>query len=366
MWPIDRFALSELAATSARGCDWCGFFVSVTDRLKKRMPALAGHCEVVNLAWKAGMGFDPLRSWTSWSNQIPKMFNALRHVGSMMMSGVLQVEWVCMLETDVYFIPENFRRLVALLQISPDDVHWLGHVSHMGLEAFGPRIEPAGSCLSKAALLQITRFLDDTLLCRHQGADYSRSEKCKRTMLSQHVGRWPGIPCSAWGLGNQHNYQVELSTCFRAAGVYPSDPGLMHDLWGRLYFPNQDLHHALEWVSPNGVQGLCSWDASLTSGKGLAPAFIFKGLDHLYKGCSCPPDGREVECLKTWVAEYPVAFHPHICSKCKNYAMGGRLKNESLSLEEIHRFLRSSDASSRTGSWKPKIDLDFAAAQLAS
>ena len=145
-------------------------------------------------------------------------------------------QWrTCLVETDVYFVAANFRRLVSLLQLSPKDSHWLGHEVLANHLYNGIQIEPnSGSCLSAFALQQLGQFFSWFVL-RHR----------RQLPIHEHpyYFQWEGPPLSGECRPFDPNtgqsfYQTALCACFRAAGVYPTDPRNLVDLSGRLYYPN--------------------------------------------------------------------------------------------------------------------------------
>jgi len=142
LWPAEGAAIMESAVTSMAGCNFCGFFVSSPSG---QPPTHAGPCRVVNLAsepeLQSAIASDPpsLRdnqgNMPKNSNLLPKVVHMLRRMNAEMLAGRITVDWICILETDLYFITSNFRRLVEMF--AP-----LSTVFHSGVRPtfFGERL----------------------------------------------------------------------------------------------------------------------------------------------------------------------------------------------------------------------------------
>jgi len=129
-----------------------------------------GPCKVFDLSQEPEVGADPGDNyvagddpsgmqfkWNSNSNLLAKAFHMLLHLADE--AAKAESDWFCLLETDVYFVAANFRRLVTLLELSPKDSHWIGHELLSDIFQNGVAIEPnSGSCLSAFALMQIGMF----------------------------------------------------------------------------------------------------------------------------------------------------------------------------------------------------------------
>eukprot|EP00928_Gymnodinium_smaydae_P011284 TRINITY_DN14183_c0_g2_i1.p2 TRINITY_DN14183_c0_g2~~TRINITY_DN14183_c0_g2_i1.p2 ORF type:complete len:258 (-),score=36.41 TRINITY_DN14183_c0_g2_i1:691-1464(-) len=254
------------------------------------------------------------------------------------------------------------RRLISLLQFSADEVHWIGHVAMFSLAEEGANIEPAGSCLSKVAMRRIGQTLQRLLRFHRDGIDISSPEF---RLSFDAFPRNMRLGCEPFELGDQMRYTTVLNACFRAAGVYPTDPRNVHDLRGRTYFPNVPLDRGLVNFRPRPPPAHCSWLRVLpnwnVSEELLAGNWMFRGKEYLYLPCQCASSSLGVKgalrCNARWVADFPVAFHGHICSDCRGYAR----KDGVARLSEVHGLVRGGHRCDSCGSVRPRVDWRFGA-----
>ena len=70
-----------------------------------------------------------------------------------------------------------------------------------------------------------------------------------------------------------------ITACFRAAGVYPTDPRNLHDLRGRMYYPNAPIDELTEVLHPPD-DAHCSWQGP--SLDDTMEHFMFAGVNYLF------------------------------------------------------------------------------------
>ena len=252
----------------------------------------------------------------------------------------------CLVETDVFFVPANFRRLVTLLQMTPKDAHWLGHEVLANHVSNGIQIEPnSGSCLSAYAVQKVGQFYSWFIL-RHRRQmpmhDYPYFLQWERPPISGECR-----PFDDRGAKGQGLYQSVITACFRAAGVYPTDPRNLHDLRGRMYYPNAPIDELTEVLHPPD-DAHCSWQGP--SLDDTMEHFMFAGVNYLFLPCRFQQ--------KIWAADYPVVFHPHLCTNCTS-----RIKEKETFLRQkaLHRLLtRPNYISQCCKGYRPGYDQRFA------
>jgi len=249
-------------------------------------------------------------------------------------------------ETDVFFVPANFRRLVTLLQMSPKDAHWLGHEVLANHVSNGIQIEPnSGSCLSAYAVQKVGQFYSWFIL-RHRRQmpmhDYPYCLQWERPPISGECR-----PFDDRGAKGQGFYQSVITACFRAAGVYPTDPRNLHDLRGRMYYPNAPIDELTEVLHPPD-DAHCSWQGP--SLDDTMEHFMFAGVNYLFLPCRFQQ--------KIWAADYPVVFHPHLCTNCTSRT---KVKETFLRQKALHRLLtRPNYISQCCKGYRPGYDQRFA------
>ena len=225
LWPREKVAMASMAATTLADCDRCTFYVASKDSPKE----LKG-CGMVDLSDEPEVGQDPpdnfngtgeeTFSFNPDSNLVAKAFHMLLHA-SVFSGPVEEFDWLCLIETDVYFIAANLRRLVTLLGFSPTDPHWVGHEVLADIAQNGIAIEPnSGSCLSAFAVRKIGQFYTTFLWSYRKGVQLFEED----ALLRWNKPPLHPVGCQPFGLGGQGFYQSVLTACFRAAGVYPTDP----------------------------------------------------------------------------------------------------------------------------------------------
>lgn len=354
LWPRDLKDITEMALTSLADCDLCIFFVSSKDA-----PQQIRGCQVVDLSTEAEVGLDPADKHTvvvdnamgrseprfnSNSNLLAKVSHMMLHVAEVQQPQH-RFDWTCLVETDVYFVAANFRRLVSLLQLSPKDSHWLGHEVLANHLYNGIQIEPnSGSCLSAFALQQLGQFFSWFVL-RHR----------RQLPIHEHpyYFQWERPPLSGECRPFDPNtgqsfYQTALSACFRAAGVYPTDPRNLVDLRGRLYYPNVPVEKLPDMLRPPERPNCCWGEAPNLDGDDND--FVFAGLNYLFLRCR----GKQ----KIWAADYPIVFHPHLCTNCS--AMIG-FKKTTLRQKAVYQLLTNPHYTCKTcKGYRPGYDRRFA------
>ena len=76
-------------------------------------------------------------------------------------------DWVCFLEADVYFVPENFRRVAALRALDPTLPLWVGGARLHDRHRTGILLEPQlGTCLSAAGLERAAAYAQVLECCK--------------------------------------------------------------------------------------------------------------------------------------------------------------------------------------------------------
>lgn len=354
LWPRDLKELTEMALTSLADCDLCIFFVSSKDA-----PQQVRGCQVVDLSTEVEVGLDPADKHTvvvdnatgrseprfnSNSNLLAKVSHMMLHVAEVQQPQH-RFDWTCLVETDVYFVAANFRRLVSLLQLSPKDSHWLGHEVLANHLYNGIQIEPnSGSCLSAFAVQQLGQFFSWFVL-RHR----------RQLPMYEHpyYFQWERPPlsgeCRPFDANTgQSFYQTALTACFRAAGVYPTDPRNLVDLRGRLYYPNVPVEKLPDMLRPPERPNCCWGEAPNLDGDDND--FVFAGLNYLFLRCR----GKQ----KIWAADYPIVFHPHLCTNCS--AMIG-FKKTTLRQKAVHQLLTNPHYTCKTcKGYRPGYDRRFA------
>mmetsp|Transcript_87125 Transcript_87125/g.198859 ORF Transcript_87125/g.198859 Transcript_87125/m.198859 type:complete len:262 (+) Transcript_87125:304-1089(+) len=233
-------------------------------------------------------------------------------------------DWSCLVETDVYFSPVNFRRFVRSRHLSPDARHWLGYTHMHSMLEEGMMVEPAtGTCLSRAALRAAGREITSAKK-RHYGTNSMQA--------------WPPTEhgCDPLVTGIHSLLTPVINACMRAAHVYPPPPSLVHDHRGRMFFPNLPYNSNLSSFQPPARPAArphrrFDWEY-----------VIWKGREFLYAPCQ---GVNEV-----WVAEYPVMFHGHTTHDAR-HRVGNRSawKRQNPSLRQVHDKMMSNNH--RFGMW---------------
>eukprot|EP00971_Amphidinium_carterae_P074880 1479747-Amphidinium_carterae.1 len=104
--------MGDLEAVVRPYCDWYSAFVALPEELERRPPK---DWAVTDLTAELPDLVLP-DDWAKAPNNVQKFHAAVVYLANEMRHSLSewQPQWYCFLETDVYFIPENFRRLVAL------------------------------------------------------------------------------------------------------------------------------------------------------------------------------------------------------------------------------------------------------------
>ena len=246
VWPAQRPNMEAIMRTYGTDCDDLQFFIAAEGEPARR--ELDG-AEIINLhavypdkvppdrtEFHREVGAAPAKTT---SNTIVKLLHMLLWSAE---DDRGRPHWHCRLERDTYFLPENFRLLVASLGLDAADPHYLGvrefnDVPRSGLiyNDGGP-----GICLSSTALDRLHAALTAApTLPEDQPLDF---EEC------------------AFALG--HREDIMLAICLRLVGVHPSP--LTTDARGREWFSIRPLraipqHGPPRWRDERGEDAF-SWN----------------------------------------------------------------------------------------------------------
>lgn len=334
MWPWERDAMLEMANLYMSRCEWCGFFVANADT-ERPLPKTIGACYLIDLAQEPEVREDPVNETNDayGSNLLPKLSHAIVWLSKQQWFSAPRsphpslIDWFCLMETDVYFVPENFRRLITLLGLVPERPEWVGHTVLQSLHMEGVMIEPAGSCLSLAALRKAGAFFEELLQSDRAG----RADSA----LPKH----PILKCNPFHETHMMKYTSMINSCMRLAKISLTDPRNVHDLQGREYFPLVTLD-AMSRHYPPPSPGHCPWQLSLDEGdlneSYFHGAWSFKGKEYIYLPCQraaasgtsrikrgisgedilhiLPEALSPIKGRRAWIAEFPVMFHGHLYS----------------------------------------------------
>eukprot|EP00927_Polykrikos_kofoidii_P049006 TRINITY_DN43158_c0_g1_i1.p1 TRINITY_DN43158_c0_g1~~TRINITY_DN43158_c0_g1_i1.p1 ORF type:complete len:686 (+),score=79.96 TRINITY_DN43158_c0_g1_i1:70-2127(+) len=339
VWPFEAALMKEIADTYGVHCDRCFFLVALPDHGRQgsftEAPDAIGACKVVDL--RAAFSSIVADDWNV-KNILQKVSHGLEYAGSILPA----FDWACLVETDVYFSPVNFRRLVRTRLLSPEDLHWLGYTHMHSLLEEGIMVEPAtGSCLSRAALLAAVPVLR-VARRPHGGGVFSHVQQdADRPSVADPVVGPPWPPdsqvCDPLKHGVHDLLTPIVNACLRLAKIYPPPPELVHDNRGRLYFPNIPWNENVSAFQPPRSP------IDRMSHSHILERKIWKGREHLYASCQhSNPDG--------WVARYPVMFHGHVTHDNAYQAPShSSWKLVNPSLRQVHARLMWSDF--RFGPW---------------
>lgn len=292
--------------TFALQCDRCTIAISVDEDAD--YPHSLGSCEIRNLhaIFPSTMTID------TWS--VPNILQKLSHTVAFA-SMASEADWSCLVETDVYFSPVNFKRFVQERNLSVADVHWLGHLHLHSVVAEGVTMEPAtGTCFSAAAL-----------------AVAGRETLTGRQVLNQSVWGWPPTEraCNPFELGVHGMLGPVHSVCMRGAGVWPPHPRTVHDDQGRFLFVPWAYNRNLTYMHPPSTP---------------RPRYVhrrdfvmqWKGRELVYQPCQ----GHNPH----WVADYPISFHGHTTHDPR-HVVGSRSawKARNPSIIQVHNKVLAND-----------------------
>jgi len=135
-----------------------------------------------------------------------------------------QLDFWCLIESDTYFIPENFKRYLHLQNLNLSEPLFLGAMWTHSLIQDGILIEPSqGTCVNRQALERVVEVL-------LQGTNGSKEEV---------ENTWPPtLPCEPF-VKNKHVEVMQIANaCFRRAGVHPVKLEKTRDAIGRFYYGN--------------------------------------------------------------------------------------------------------------------------------
>jgi len=284
VWPGEREAAAAIAHTFGKECDELVFFVAApdaatADHAVMYLTSLAPGAEVVDLAqeWPEMLRDrdDTLaahgRKGVSGANQ--KDLLLFTHL-AMHRTGRSQPDWVCRVETDSYFAPQNFRRFVAGRRLDPSEPIFLGSISYWQMH-FEPRIvfNEQVQCLSWAAVGRLATKVRMAPVASN--VSYARCELV------------PG-----------HRGDLLLAICLAEAGIVPH--GDIADAWGREYFLNYRLED-VELYMPDGAYGNNVKDPRAFE---TNAAQHWRGKAHVFLPCM---KRRQ----QIWASPYPISFHDY-------------------------------------------------------
>jgi len=356
VWPQERDAMEDFEGLLRPRCDWFAAFVALEPRSADG-EGLADDAQfpvgwsVIDLVAVYPELVEPDR-WASAPNSNQKFHAMVRYMDDHVTGKDAATElsppdgrdwWSCPLETDVYFVPENFRRLVALRGLNTSSPLWLGGPRLHALQTDGAMLEPLlASCLSSEAVSRLAQ------LVRGYVAAQGRRDAPVRIQAWPLTSHW----CEPLRASAHTEIMEIVNACLRAVGVYPPDPRLVHDRRGRAYFPLW----ALDVTGRAGARPpLADLDVAARAGgeAGLAASMrvAWKGREHLY--AACMRAGQRV-----WAADYPIVFHPHIRPKL-GVRQRGRMNvtKRWLAPSAVDGILRRGETCPRRlcGSYQPRV-----------
>jgi len=214
-------------------------------------------------------------------------------------------KWICRMERDSFFFPENFRKMVK--DLDARESHFLG--ARQFYEAGrGDRVWNDGGpgiCFSMNALTQLGLFLAD--------------QKRRIPIGEYDANISPGVQCQLYYKG--HREDMMVAGCLGAVGIYPSDKTV--DKLGREKFVimprelyrdyDMPRNPALAWKNQHGR----SWNYW----RGRAAMNIHPKCWEFLEGesvgnqhCENSPDGSNkcvasTKKLQTTFSDYPVSFN---------------------------------------------------------
>ena len=176
--------------------------------------------------------------------------------------------WHCRLERDTFFIPENFRFLVASERLDASQPHYLGVRQFIDLPRMGLVFNDGGPgvCLSRSALSRLHQLLRAMPPVVFENPDF---QQCV--------------------LATGHREDLMLAACLRQMNIYPSP--VTTDKLGR------------EWFSIRPVSGIPThYPPAHTRIADGQPAWNFwTGRSHLFLPCA--------QHNAQWIVETPVSFN---------------------------------------------------------
>ncbi|CAE8737041.1 unnamed protein product, partial [Polarella glacialis] len=311
VWPQERDAMEDFEFVLRPHCDWFAAFVALPPEAVTNLPAIPPGWSVVDLA-SVFPGQILADRWEDPPNSLQKFHLAVRFMREKIQWSRLTTNskdwWFCGLESDVFFIPENVRRLIALRRLNSSQPHWLGGPRLHTLGSDGVLLEPLlGSCLATESLRRLALLVKVYSRAAEgnttSAIDMRKSFAGHRLPVEVYV--WPHTlywcePLQRYG----YTEVMEVVTaCLRAVGVYPVDPLLMFDRRGRAYFPMLPLDSvAANWSQPPSSP--YRYHSNFQNFN--EDAFTnWNGKEYMY--AACQRAGQKI-----WVADYPVIFHPHI------------------------------------------------------
>ncbi|CAD7958894.1 unnamed protein product [Amoebophrya sp. A25] len=142
-------------------------------------------------------------------------------------------DWFCVLESDVYFIPEHLRRFLILkgLDLPKKPLH-VGPVWAHSIFQDGYLTEPSqGTCLNESGIRAVGKFLREM----HESPDGVLSSKSAVLDSS-----WPptGLDCAPFAREQHTEVLLIANSCFRNAGLRGLGVADTRDSMARLFWSN--------------------------------------------------------------------------------------------------------------------------------
>ncbi|CAK9069331.1 unnamed protein product [Durusdinium trenchii] len=281
VWPRQKPFLQAIVETFGQDCDELYFFISSANAVRRDLEMFSdgSSFSVINLHEIYPMvppDQDEFHRETGDRpghdsfNTIIKLLHMLRWAGEHMHStGVSTGQWwYCRLERDTFFIPENFRFLVASERLDASEPHYLGVRQFLDLPRMGLVFNDGGPgvCLSGGALWALQRVL--------------------QTMPGV-LEEYPDFQRCAFATG--HREDLMLAACLKEVKVFPSP--VTTDVLGR------------EWFSIRPLRGISTHHppADPHMGDGQPAWNFWTGRSHLFLPC--------IQHNRQWIVETPVSFN---------------------------------------------------------
>ena len=198
------------------------------------------------------------------------------------------IDWFCRLDTDTYFVAENFRRFVRRAGLDPDGAHYLGarvFFHHLMHPAIVFNFGGAGVCLSRAVLHALAARLFPLV-----------------QTMSEGVAAGPTSSTGECIVGPGHFDDIALAVCLREAGVLASEDTT--DAWGREVFWPFELE-AVATVQPprlpSRVSVLAVPEGLVHSDPDTRNFYFWRSRLQLVLPC--------IDDVEFWLSEFPITMH---------------------------------------------------------
>ena len=280
VWPRQVPFLQAIVETFGQDCDELLFFISSKsvsqselDNITANRSRWGRHMSIINLHLRYPIvppDRDEFHRETGdrprhdTFNTIIKLLHMMRWASEQKHSGQW---WYCRLERDTFFIPENFRLLVASERLDAFEAHYLGVRQFLDLPRTGFVFNDGGPgiCLSQAAVSALGEVL---LAAPTAFVEHPDFQSCV--------------------LAKGHREDLMLAACLRQAHIFPSPATT--DALGREWFSIRPLTAISTHQPPTYVSGADQ------------PAWNFwTGRSHLFLKC--------IQYNGQWVVETPVSFN---------------------------------------------------------